>query len=80
MPFFYFAYDDGEGSGSARDDVGTNLLDISAAIVEASQTMAELAVDTLPGRSERLLAIIVRDEFGATRARVSLTFRAEITD
>ena len=79
MPLFYFDYDDGQGSGAARDSVGTDLSDLDAAVLEASQAIAELAADILPGNRERSLAIAVRDERGATRARVSLAFRTEIT-
>ena len=78
MPVFYFDYDNGDGFGAARDDVGTELADIEAALLEASQSMAELAADALPGSLERQLAILVRDERGATKARLSLAFRAEI--
>ena len=79
MPVFYFDYDNGDGLGPARDDTGTDLADIAAAVVEATQTLTELAADTLLGTTERLLAISVRDEQGATRACVSLAFRAELT-
>jgi len=79
MPVFYFDYDDGNGASATRDNVGTELADIDAAVVEASHTIAELAIDALPGSNQRLLAILVRDELGATRARISLNFRAEMT-
>tara|TARA_R110002020_G_scaffold10961_18_gene41649 strand:+ start:3348 stop:3590 length:243 start_codon:yes stop_codon:yes gene_type:complete len=78
MPLFYFDYDNGEGSGLARDAVGSDLVDIGAAVLEASHTMAELAADALPGCHERLLAIVVRDDLGAAKARLSLAFRAEL--
>jgi hypothetical protein len=79
MPVFYFDYDNGEGLGAARDEIGADLVDVAAAVVEATQTLTELAADTLLGTAERLLAIMVRDEQGATKARVSLAFRAEMT-
>ncbi|WP_193335403.1 DUF6894 family protein [Devosia beringensis] len=79
MPVFYFDYDNGEGSGAARDEIGADLTDVASAIVEATQTLTELAADTLIGTAERLMAIMVRDELGATRARVSLAYRAETT-
>lgn len=77
MPVFYFDYHD--GVGAARDEIGADLADVAAAVVEATQTLTELAADTLIGTAERLMEIMVRDELGATRARVSLAFRAEIT-
>jgi hypothetical protein len=39
--------------------------------------MAELAADALPGSRSRIMGIVVRDELGATRLRVSLKYRVE---
>jgi len=78
LPLFYFDYDDGDGSGPVRDEIGTELADVDAAQLEASRTMAELAADVLPGHEDRLLAIVVRDARGALRIRVSIDFRVEI--
>ena len=77
MPVFYFDYDDGQGRGPVLDQVGTELADIDAAIIEASHAMAEVAADAIPGSSARALGILVRDELGATRLRVSLDYRVE---
>ena len=75
MPLFYFDYDDGDGA--VRDQVGTELPDIEDALLEASHTMAELASDALPGSRSRIMGIVVRDELGATRLRLSLKYRVE---
>lgn len=75
MPLFYFDYDDGDGA--VRDQVGTELPNIGDALLEASHTMAELAADVLPGSRSRIMGIVVRDELGATRLRVSLKYRVE---
>jgi hypothetical protein len=77
MPLFYFDYDDGDGEGPVHDQVGTELPDIEDALLEASHTMAELAADALPGSRSRIMGIVVRDELGATRLRVSLKYRVE---
>ena len=77
MPLFYFDYDNGDGEGPVHDQVGTELSDIEDAFLEASLTMAELAADALPGSRFCIMGIVVRDELGASRLRVSLKYRVE---
>lgn len=74
MPLFYFDYDDGEGSGQMRDNVGTELNSLAAARIEAAKTIVELAADTIPGHTNRQLIMVVRDEFGAGLLRLCLAF------
>jgi hypothetical protein len=77
MPVFYFDYDDGRGA--VRDHVGTELGDVDAALVEATQTMAELAADAIPGSRRRALSLTVRDQLGRSVLELSLSYKAEIT-
>ena len=76
MPVFYFDYND--GAGSVRDHVGTELRDIDAALTEASQTLAELAADAIPGSQQRVLDLTVRDGVGDAVMVLSLNYHVKI--
>lgn len=77
MPIFYFDYDDGQGKGQIRDAVGTQLLDLDAARLEAARTITELAADTIPGHAQRRLDMVVRDQSGVSRLQLSLDFQMQ---
>lgn len=78
MPLFYFDYDDGEGNGQVRDDIGTDLASLQTARLEAARTITELAADTIPGHSERQLTMVVRDQSGASKLQLSLAFQMRV--
>jgi hypothetical protein len=76
MPMFFFdTRDDGE---LVRDNVGLEFPDLDTVRVQAAKSLAEMAVDVLPGSTERCLGVDVRD--GADRAVLTteLIFKAFI--
>ena len=60
MPLYFFdTRDDGD---VAFDDVGLEFPDLEAVKVQAAKSLAELALDVLPGSMRRCLGVDVRDE------------------
>lgn len=60
MPHYFFDTRDDEEFIS--DDVGLELPEIQAAAKVAAQSLAELALEVLPGAAERCIGVDVRDE------------------
>jgi len=60
MQVYYF--DTRDDDVFIEDDVGVELEDLEAAKSVAAKSLAELAVDVLPGSVRRELAVEVRDE------------------
>jgi hypothetical protein len=75
MPLFFFDFVD--GVQTSEDDVGTELIDLEEARVEAVATLTEIARHELPGADRRVFAVHVRGEDGSLLLTVSLTLRVE---
>jgi len=60
MPIYFF--DTRDDDTFIEDDEGVELPDLEAAKAAASRSLAELAIDVLPGSVRRELAVEVRDE------------------
>ena len=74
MPRYFFDTRDDERLMS--DDIGLELPDVPAAARAAARSLAELALDVIPGCSERCLGVEVRDENDDQILTTELTFRA----
>ena len=76
MDRYYFdTRDDGE---VVTDDVGLEVADLETVKVIAAKGLAEMAVDVLPGSSERCLGIEVRDVQSQPVLTTELTFKARV--
>lgn len=76
MPHYYFdTRDDGEVD---CDDVGLELLDIQEATKVAARSLAELALEVLPGSTARCLGVDVRDDQQRDVLTTELTYKAII--
>ena len=76
MDRYYFdTRDDGE---VVTDDVGLEVTDLETVKVIAAKGLAEMAVDVLPGSSERCLGIEVRDLQSQPVLTTELTFKARV--
>ena len=62
MPRFYF--DICENDEIATDEVGLELPDLHAAEIEATQSLADMAKDMLPGIDGQNIGVVVRNERG----------------
>jgi hypothetical protein len=60
------------------DDEGVELPDLDAVKVQAARSLAELALDVLPGSIRRKLGVDVRDEAGQPVIVTELTFEARL--
>ncbi len=60
MPHYYF--DTRDDDKFVCDDEGLDLPDVSAATKVAARSLAELALEVLPGSTERCLGVDVRDD------------------
>jgi hypothetical protein len=58
----YF-FDTRDNTKFIEDDVGAELADLDAAKIMAALSLAELARDVLPGSTERVLSVEVREGF-----------------
>jgi hypothetical protein len=72
MPRFYFDLRDGEEF--TPDEEGVELDDLEAAKTEATEALAQLAKDVLPGAERREIAVEVRDEAKLPLLRAALRF------
>jgi predicted transcriptional regulator YheO len=73
MPLYFFDSDDGTNRFS--DHEGTDLTDDAVARDEATQAMAELAKDHLPGSGpQKNITMWVRDSTGKTVMVLTLNF------
>ena len=61
-----------------RDDEGLEFPDLDAVKREAARSLAELALDVLPGALRRVLGIDVRDEQGDPVLTAEMIFEARI--
>jgi hypothetical protein len=59
MPLYFF--DTRDGDSFIEDEDGVELPDLDAVKIVAAQSLAELALDVLPGEVRRDLAVEVRD-------------------
>lgn len=74
MPHYYFdTRDDGD---FICDDVGVELPDIQAATIVAARSLAELALEVLPGSTARCLGVDVRDDQQREVLTTELTYKA----
>ncbi len=73
--YFFDSRDDGE---VVVDDVGLEVAGLEAVKVLAAKGLAELALDVLPGTSERCLGIDVRGEDSEPVLTTELTFQARV--
>ena len=73
--YFFDSRDDGE---VVVDDVGLEVAGLEAVKVLAAKGLAELALDVLPGTSERCLGIDVRDNDSQPVLTTELTFQARV--
>jgi hypothetical protein len=75
MGRFFFDFSDGESL--FVDSEGTDLIDESHVELEATRTLAEIALDRLPEVGPRRLALTVRDEHGRHIMIASLILQIE---
>ena len=75
MPRYFFDLDDGEGA--SRDGEGTELPDLDAAQIEATDTLTAIGRERFRGREGGAVRIEVRSEDGRTLLRVELTYEAK---
>jgi hypothetical protein len=76
MPLFFFdTRDDGE---TVIDDVGLELPDVAKAKTVAAKSLAELALDALPGSTRRCLGVDVSDEQHRPVLTTELIFEARL--
>ena len=76
MPrYFFHSRDDGD---LVVDEVGLDLPDLEQVKRFASRALAEIAVDVLPGASQRRLGIDVTDEHDGAVLTTELTFEARV--
>lgn len=61
-----------------RDDVGLEFPDFATVKVQASKSLAELALDVLPGVDRRVLAVDVRDARDHGVMTAELVFAARV--
>jgi hypothetical protein len=76
MPHYYF--DTRDDDKFICDDDGVDLPDIQAATKVAARSLAELALEVLPGAIERCLGVDVRDSDKRPVLTTELNYRAVI--
>ena len=74
MPHYFFDTRDDEKFIS--DDIGVELPDVQAATKVAARSLAELALDVLPGSTARCLGVDVRDDQKRDVLSTELTYKA----
>lgn len=74
MPHYYF--DTRDDDKFVCDDVGVELPDLKAATIVAAKSLAELALEVLPGSMARCLGVDVRDDQQREVLTTELTYRA----
>ncbi len=74
MPHYYF--DTRDDDKFVCDDVGVELPDLKAATIIATKSLAELAMEVLPGSMARCLGVDVRDDQQREVLTTELTYRA----
>lgn len=76
MPHYYF--DTREDGKFICDDVGVELPDMQAATIVAARSLAELAMEVLPGSTARCLGVDVRDDQQRDILTTELSYKALI--
>lgn len=76
MPWYFF--DTRDDDDIIIDEVGVEVADLEAVKKMAARGLAELALDVLPGSTERVLGIDVRDEQSAPVLSAELIFKAKM--
>jgi hypothetical protein len=76
VPLYFF--DTRDDGNVMRDDEGLEFPDLDAVKREAARSLAELALDVLPGALRRVLGIDVRDEQGDPVLTAEMIFEARI--
>jgi hypothetical protein len=76
MAWYYF--DSRDNDEVVVDDVGLEVAGLEAVKVLAAKSLAELALDVLPGTSKRCLGVDVPDEQSCPVLTTELTFQARI--
>ena len=74
MPHYFF--DTRDDDEFVCDDIGLELPDIQAAAKVASRSLAELALEVLPGAAARCLGVDVRDDQQREVLTTELTYKA----
>jgi hypothetical protein len=74
MPVYFF--DITQDGRPSIDTEGTDLPDLEAAMKEATEAMAEMAKDAIPGRFARQVTMIVRTEDNVPLLQLDLSFNA----
>jgi hypothetical protein len=78
MDWYYFdSRDDGD---VVVDDIGLEVADLETVKVLAAKGLAELALEVLPGSTERCLGIDVRDERSLPVLTTELIFKARVVE
>ncbi|HYE87947.1 MAG TPA: hypothetical protein VEA16_16400 [Vicinamibacterales bacterium] len=78
MDWYYF--DSRDDDEVIVDDVGLEVADLETVKVLAAKGLAELAVEVLPGSSQRCLGIDVRDDRSAPVLTTELIFKARVVE
>jgi hypothetical protein len=73
--YFFDSRDDGV---VVTDDVGLEVADLDTVKVLAAKGLAELALEVLPGATQRCLGIDVRDKQSIPVLTTELTFQARV--
>ena len=76
MPWYYF--DSRDDDAVIVDEIGLEVADFETVKVLAAKGLVELALDVLPGATERCLGIDVRDEQGGPVLTSELTFQVQL--
>ena len=76
MPLYFF--DTRDNGDVVRDDIGVECAGIADAKVQAARSLAELALEVLPGSERRCLGVDVRDQGNAPTLVTELTFEARL--
>lgn len=74
--FFFHTHDD---TAVIEDDIGLDLPDLASVKAAAARSLAELALDVLPGCDERRLGVNVYDEQGQQVLTTELVFKVLVT-
>jgi len=76
MAWYYF--DSRDDDEIVVDDVGLEVADLDTVKLLAAKGLAELALEVLPGVTERCLGIDVRDDRKMPVLTTELTFKARV--
>ena len=74
----WYFFDSRDDDSVIVDDIGLEVADLETVKVLAARGLAELALDVLPGATERCLGIDVRDELSGPVLTTELTFQVRL--